>query len=129
MVGEEVMGNDGLNLIRLCMSTQIRNNILFVTLDGEIDSYTASHIREEVDRLFQINRLSHIIFDFENVTFMDSSGIGLLMGRYRNVSIGGGQVILIKVRPEIDKVMKLSGLYKLIKNYTDEKDALAHLSF
>ncbi|OOB79707.1 MAG: anti-anti-sigma factor [Epulopiscium sp. Nele67-Bin001] len=109
------------------MITQIKNNVLCVTLDGEIDSYTASHIREEVDRLFQINRLTHIIFDFENVTFMDSSGIGLLMGRYRNVAIGGGQVVLIKVRPEIDKVMKLSGIYKLIKNYTDEKDALAHL--
>ncbi len=109
------------------MITKVRNNVLFVMLEGEIDSYSASHIREEVDRLFQINRLTHIIFDFENVTFMDSSGVGLLMGRYRTVSIGGGQVIIIKVRPEVDKIMKLSGIYKLIKNYTDEKDALAHL--
>ncbi len=81
----------------------------------------------KLKRKIQHHHIKHIIFDFRDTKFMDSSGIGLLMGRYRNVIITGGKVVLIKVKPEIDKVMHLSGIYKLMKNYTDEKDALTHL--
>ncbi len=109
------------------IKTMIKNNILLVDLEGEIDHHTSVQIKEEVDRLYLSNRLSHILFNFEKVTFMDSSGVGLLMGRYRNTVISGGKVVLVKVSPEVDKVMNLSGIYKLMKTYQSENEAIAHL--
>ncbi|OON99941.1 MAG: anti-anti-sigma factor [Epulopiscium sp. Nele67-Bin004] len=109
------------------IKTEIKNNVLFVYLEGEIDHHTSVEIKEIVDRLYASNRLTHILFDFEDVTFMDSSGVGLLIGRYRNAMIGGGKVALIKVKPEIDKLMNLSGIYKLMKKYEDEQNAVANL--
>ncbi len=106
---------------------EIKENILCVGLSGEIDHHTCATIKTDVDQIYQSNRVTHILFDFENVTFMDSSGVGLLMGRYRNALMSGGKVVMVKVRPEVDKIMKLSGIYKLITNYSDEKDAIAHL--
>ncbi|ONI37825.1 anti-sigma F factor antagonist [Candidatus Epulonipiscium fishelsonii] len=109
------------------MDTNIKDNVLFVNLVGELDHHTATSIREEIDRIYQGNRVKHIVFDFEKVGFMDSSGIGLLMGRYRNASIVGGKVMLIKVKPEINKVLNLSGIYKLMNCYANEEEAVANL--
>ncbi len=110
------------------LRTEIKNNILFVYLEGEIDHHTSVDIKATVDKLYQINRLTHILFNFENVTFMDSSGIGLIIGRYKNTVVSGGKVVLVQVKPEVNKILQLSGIYKLMKKYEDEQTAIQHLS-
>ncbi|OON93913.1 MAG: anti-sigma F factor antagonist [Candidatus Epulonipiscioides saccharophilum] len=111
----------------MCLDAKINKNTLFVNLDGEIDHHTSTSIRSEIDKLYDSSRISNIIFNFENVTFMDSSGVGLLMGRFRNATIGGGKVALIKVPKEIDKILNISGIYKLMNKFDDEEKALTHL--
>ncbi|OON96260.1 MAG: anti-sigma F factor antagonist [Epulopiscium sp. Nele67-Bin005] len=109
------------------IKTEVQNNILVVRLDGEIDHHSSTLIKETVDQLYQKHRVRHILFDFKDVTFMDSSGIGMLMGRYRSTIIGGGKVMLVEVKPEVDKILQLSGIYKLMKLYKDETVAVANL--
>ncbi len=82
-------------------------------LDGEIDHHNAVFIREEIDN--EIMRLHPQVLklDFDNVTFMDSSGIGLVMGRYRTLSMFSGKLIVSNLSPQFYKIMKLSGLEKI----------------
>ena len=89
--------------------------VLTVYLEGEIDHHAAKGMREEIDAAVEFNMPSLLILDFDRVTFMDSSGIGLVMGRYRNLQKNKAQLNLTNLPPNIYKVMKLSGIEKLAK--------------
>ncbi len=82
-------------------------------LDGEIDHHTAKGIREEIDAAIERNSPSLLILDFRDVTFMDSSGIGLVMGRYRQIKLTDGELHVTNTSPQIFKVMRLAGLDRL----------------
>ena len=82
-------------------------------LDGEIDHHTAADIREQIDST--VGRVSPglLVLDFRDVTFMDSSGIGLVMGRYKLLRPLGAELHVVNTSPHIYKVMKLAGLDRL----------------
>lgn len=82
-------------------------------LAGEIDHHCAKGIREEIDDAAQRVRPDELILDFKDVTFMDSSGIGLVMGRYSLMQELGGEVRVVNLSSHIKKVMKLAGLDRL----------------
>lgn len=79
-------------------------------LDGEIDHHCAPSIRNEIDLAVECCRPENLILDFGEVTFMDSSGIGLVMGRYQVMKNIGGRVSLQNTPVHIRKVMRLAGL-------------------
>ena len=79
-------------------------------LDGEIDHHCAPSIRNEIDLAVESSRPENLILDFGEVTFMDSSGIGLVMGRYQVMKNIGGRVSLQNTPVHIRKVMRLAGL-------------------
>lgn len=106
----------------------MQENTLIVNLKGEMDHHTCVEVRERIDREYQKRRAKNILFDFADVVFMDSSGIGLLMGRCRNVAICGGNIGIYNVSQKVDKVLNLSGIYKLMKNYSDKEQALKQLA-
>lgn len=91
----------------------IRDNEVTVYLDGEIDHHTAREIREATDSVVQTKQPSVLKLDFSGVTFMDSSGIGLVMGRYRLMLLYGGKVCAVNVPDGLERIMKLSGLGSL----------------
>ncbi len=101
---------------------------LVVVLQGEIDHHTCVAMRERIDREYQVKRAKHLVFDFAGVTFMDSSGIGLLMGRCRNVAMAGGNVGIFNVSEKPDKVLRLSGVYKLMQLYGTKEEAIGQLA-
>ena len=82
-------------------------------LDGEIDHHNAAFIRDEIDNAIMASKPEVLKIDFDNVTFMDSSGIGLVMGRYRTLSMYGGKLIVSNLSPQFYRIMKLSGLEKI----------------
>ncbi|MBM6921955.1 anti-sigma factor antagonist [Phocea massiliensis] len=86
---------------------------LTAAIIGEIDHHTARRIREETDAVLQQDLPHELIFDFSGVTFMDSSGIGLIMGRYRLVSQWGGSVTIAGAPSRIERILKMSGIEKL----------------
>ncbi len=84
-------------------------------LTGEIDHHTAKVMRDEIDRKIQSVLPKKLYLDFGRVTFMDSSGIGLIMGRYRNMMSMGGTVSIQNAGKRLLRVMRLAGLEKLVE--------------
>ena len=82
-------------------------------LTGEIDHHAAQALRREIDAQIDARMPDLLTMDFSGVTFMDSSGIGLVMGRFRLMQETGGKVILQNLPAPLRKVMKLAGLDKL----------------
>ena len=97
------------------MSIRIQSNGETVTafLEGEIDHHTAAEMREAIDAELVGGTVKLLILDFREVTFMDSSGIGLVMGRYRQIKYNDGELQVINTSPQIYKVMRIAGLERL----------------
>ena len=87
---------------------------LIFKIDEEIDHHSSEKIRKRADYEIQVHIPKKLIFDFQNVTFMDSSGIGMLIGRYKLVSMFGGKTAIVNVNEPIKKVLEMSGVLKLI---------------
>ncbi len=79
-------------------------------IKGEIDHHISVGLRQEIDRAIERNKPKMLILDFSSVTFMDSSGIGLVMGRYKKMNLIGGKVKVVNTPTHIKKVMKIAGL-------------------
>lgn len=103
---------------------EIEERKLTAVIYGDIDHHTAKFIRGEIDAAISEHNPETLILDFKYVTFMDSSGIGLVMGRYKIMNELGGEVLTANPAPYIRKVMQLAGLHRLsriISSYTPEE--------
>ncbi len=92
-----------------------KGEVITACLDGEIDHHTAADMRQTIDQAVADNHPTLLVLDFKNVSFMDSSGIGLVMGRFKTVSSIGGELAIINTSPQIGKVMRLAGMERLAK--------------
>lgn len=108
-------------------SYEISQRCLIIRLNGELDHHNAVKIKEKADRLIERNHVKHIIFDFLGADFMDSAGIGVIMGRYKKVIFIGGKIAVASVNSSVDRIFRLSGLYKIIEKYDSVETALNHL--
>lgn len=90
-----------------------QTNQLTVKLSGELDHHTAGEARERIDRAVLQQRSQRLVLDFSNLTFMDSSGIGLIMGRYRLIRSLGGTLLVQGASPRLETIIRLAGLEKL----------------
>jgi stage II sporulation protein AA (anti-sigma F factor antagonist) len=102
----------------------IYQRCLVIRLKEELDHHNALLIREKADKLIDRNNIKHIIFDFSGASFMDSAGIGVVMGRYRKVIFIGGKTAVANVSSSVDRIFRLSGLYKIIDKYDSVENAL-----
>ncbi len=100
---------------------------LIINLQGEIDHHSSQDIRNTVDREFRRNRSQNIVFDFKSVSFMDSSGIGMIIGRYKNIGKINGKVAIAGAGPDISRIFEISGLQKIIKCYDTVQSAVKEL--
>ncbi len=106
------------------LSTEIRNNYMIVRLKGELDHHTSEDARKKIDGQYYNNNLLNIILDLRELNFMDSSGIGLIMGRYRNCTDRKGKVSIVSTSPYINRMLKMSGLLKIINIYESIEEAI-----
>ena len=94
---------------------QKEDKSLILKITEELDHHTAEKIRRKADYEIEKYIPSKVVFDFNGVSFMDSAGIGLILGRYKNVSILGGELEVINVNEQVIKILNMSGLSRLIK--------------
>lgn len=99
----------------MAVKIETKGEVVTAYLSGELDHHTAKEMREGIDTAIQVNMPTLLIIDFSDVTFMDSSGIGLVMGRYRLLSKTGAELNISGMSEQIYKVMKLAGIEKLAK--------------
>jgi stage II sporulation protein AA (anti-sigma F factor antagonist) len=114
--------------IKVSMQCKIINRNLVVNVSEELDHHNAEIIRDKIDKLIVKNNIKCVIFDFSNTNFMDSSGIGVIMGRYKNIKNMGGNVVVTNINKRMDRIFKISGLYRIIKNYDNVDLALKDIS-
>lgn len=89
------------------------NEILIAYLTGELDHHCAVSMRQKIDSAVNEYKPSLLVLDFGDVSFMDSSGIGLIMGRYKLINEFGGTLHVVNVSAQAHKVMTLAGLENL----------------
>lgn len=102
--------------------TEEKNRYLMVHIKGELDHHTAEEIREKIDKTYSRTSCKDIVFDFEQMEFMDSSGIGVIIGRYKNAKKQGGHVFVANMSESIQRIFNISGLHKIIKSYATMRD-------
>lgn len=92
----------------------LKDDHLTAILSGEIDHHAACGMREEIDRKAGQAKPKLLTLDFSQVTFMDSSGIGLIMGRYRLMQALRGSLTVLDLSPQMKRVVNLSGVGQLV---------------
>ena len=101
-----------------------KDRILLFKITEEIDEFKAKEIRRRAD--YEIERYipKKVIFDFNRVAFMDSSGIGMIIGRYKQTTMIGGKMELINLTESVRKIFEMSGVLKLVPEVKSEQSYL-----
>ena len=102
------------------MMIEKRGEHLLVYLNGEIDHFCAEKLRKEIEEKLHDQTIRRLTLDFSHVSFMDSSGIGMLIGRYKTMTQRGGQVYARNMRPSVARLFRMAGLHRIISE--TEKD-------
>ncbi len=101
-----------------------KDNSLIMTISGEIDHRYAVRIRNEADRRIVTYPDKHFVIDLTNVTFMDSSGIGVIIGRYKLIKSFGTSLSIVSTNPTLEKILSMSGIEKIIPIHKTLKEAI-----
>ncbi len=94
---------------------KIIDNYLMIRLPDEIDHHRSVNISKKADKYIMSEKVGNVVFDFERTTFMDSSGIGVIVGRYKKISCFGGKVFAINTDHRIRRILLLSGLHNIVE--------------
>lgn len=87
---------------------------VIVKLSGELDEYASRSLKSDIDRLIEGRGFKRMIFDMKNVTFMDSTGLGFVLGRYKKLLGVRAELLLKNVPPQVDRVLRTSGIYTFV---------------
>lgn len=94
-----------------------RGATLVIGVLGELDHHSADYVRQKVDGEMLSARIRNIVFDFSEVSFMDSSGIGVILGRFRNIQKLNGKAAIVNANQHIRKIFEMSGIERIIPIY------------
>jgi stage II sporulation protein AA (anti-sigma F factor antagonist) len=103
---------------------QKEDDKLVVYMMGELDHHSAEEVRSKIDDRLDRENINKLVMDFTNVTFMDSSGIGVVIGRFKKISLKKGDLCITNVNNSVKRVFDLSGMFKIIKLYDNVEQAL-----
>lgn len=96
------------------LSIKRTGNRLTVCFEGEIDHYAAETMRSRIETALKDKDINSLIMDFSGVTFMDSSGVGMIIGRYKTMQARGGKVCAEGLHPPVDRLFHIAGLHRII---------------
>lgn len=94
---------------------ELKDNSLRIMVPKELDHHNSIDLRTQTDILLRTYPVKNLVFDFQNTEFMDSSGIGMMIGRCKSMDFNGGEVAAENMNGRIQKIFLLSGLHKIIK--------------
>jgi len=113
--------------VSLTIDLEVRYDVLLIRLAGELDHHTSEELRTKVSEKLEQGRIRHIVLNLEHLTFMDSSGLGVILGRYKQIKNLGGEMIVCSISPTVKRLFEMAGLFKIIRLETDEQYALKTL--
>lgn len=111
------------------IATEKAGDSLVVRLFGELDLDTARDFRARVDADLDRYRCRNVVLDFCGVGFVDSSGLGAILGRYKRAREKGGQLAVCRPRPHVSRLMDLAGVVRIVRTYRGVEEALVALGW
>lgn len=113
------------------MSLQIEmehaRKALIVRLKGELDHHTAEFVKARMEEAIENGNSANIVLSMKDLTFMDSSGLGVILGRYKQISAKGGKMVVCDVHPSVYRLFELSGMFKILSIQDNERLAVSSL--
>ena len=113
------------------MSLQIEmeqhRKALIVRLKGELDHHTAETVKARMEEAIERGDSLHIILSLKDLIFMDSSGLGVILGRYKQITAKGGKMVVCDIHSDIYRLFEMSGMFKIITMESNERMALSSL--
>lgn len=103
---------------------EAREQTLIIHLPRELDHHNCRKLKSDTDLLFDENYINRLVFDFTHTSFMDSSGIGVLLGRYKQMAASRGRVVYYGAHAQVKRILEMGGMNRLIKGYDDRESAL-----
>ncbi|MFV0516477.1 MAG: anti-sigma F factor antagonist [Aminipila sp.] len=103
---------------------QMKDDVLIVNIVGDLDHHRATQAREEIDKTIEVFKSKNLIMDFSKVEFMDSSGIGVVMGRYNKVKEKGGEIVIIGCSKYVKLILEMAGIFTIMTYYDSLDEAL-----
>ena len=97
---------------------------LIIHLPEELDHHNCLTLKYETDLLLAENYINRIVFDFSRTEFMDSSGIGVLLNRYKQMEGSNGTVTIYGVKPRISRILQIGGIKRLVRQYRNKEEAV-----
>ena len=112
----------------MLITTRIKKGTLIVKMTGELDHHNAGAVRETVDRIIMSGGVRNILFDLSSLSMMDSSGIGMIVGRYKLIYGDGGKVSIFAKTKSVLKIIRMSGIEKITPVYDEIEKAEEYLN-
>lgn len=100
---------------------------LIASLTGELDHHAAKDVKDTIENHIKNQDVINLVFDLSKLTFMDSSGIGVIIGRYKLINSIGGKVIIVSVSSSVDRLLTMSGIKRIIPIVKTTSDAMKKL--
>lgn len=97
------------------MQMEKQNQTLIVYLEGELDHCSAQGIRRLLDGCIKDSEIKNMVLDMQELSFMDSSGIGVILGRYKQIKDKGGRMMVRNMNRQVERVFRLSGMSQIIE--------------
>jgi stage II sporulation protein AA (anti-sigma F factor antagonist) len=98
----------------LTVRVEEKEGVVVAWLTGELDHHAADDVRRKLDEELYRRRSRRVVLDMSRLTFMDSSGIGVVLGRYRKVKEAGGRLSVRGLSDRVDRILRLAGVYTVV---------------
>jgi stage II sporulation protein AA (anti-sigma F factor antagonist) len=106
---------------------ELKRRTLIVRLSGELDHHSADSLRKQVEQELDKELAHSVLLSLAGLTFMDSSGLGVILGRYRRLNQAGGKMAACCLKPQVQRIFEMSGLTRIMNIYKTEEQALEQL--
>jgi stage II sporulation protein AA (anti-sigma F factor antagonist) len=106
---------------------EVMQDVLCIRLTGELDHHTAEMLREKISAEMEKNDILHLVLNLEKLAFMDSSGLGVILGRYKQIKMKQGEMVVCSISPPVKRLFEMSGLFKIVRLESTEQFALERL--
>ncbi len=111
----------------LSINMETKGDVLCIRLQGELDHHAADELRIKASDIIESHGIKHIILNLELLSFMDSSGLGVILGRYKQIKQHHGEMVVCAISPPVKRLFEMSGLFKIIQEESSENTALKRL--
>jgi stage II sporulation protein AA (anti-sigma F factor antagonist) len=98
----------------MLIKSELQDDVMVISIFGELDLKISDKLRCELDKIINTSNVNTFILNFEEVSFIDSSGLGVLLGRYKKLKTQGSKLHIINVQPQVKRILTLSGITRLI---------------